>query len=323
MEEGKILNVAIVGGGPGCKAIMDMIYAEKLRELRMKLIGVACTNPKAEGYRYAQEKGIFTTRDYRDLYKLKDLKIIIDLTGREGVANEIFQTKPGHIRLMDNVTARLFWDVFQIAEERIAGRRKVEEALRESEERLKTVLDTIQAGIVVIDPSSHTIVGVNAAAGEMFGAPRQRILGSVCHKYICPAEEGRCPITDLGQDINTTEGVLLTVSGKKVPVLKTIDYVMLAGREHLLESFLDITERKQAEAERERLIGELQEAVAKVKTLSGLLPICASCKRIRDDQGYWQQIEAYIRDHSEAEFSHSVCPDCAKELYPEVFAKKK
>jgi len=109
----------------------------------------------------------------------------------------------------------------------------------------------------------------------------------------------------------------------KVPILKTVVSVILAGREHLLESFLDITERKEAEEERERLIGELQEALAEVKTLSGLLPICASCKSIRDDQGYWQQIEAYIRDHSEAEFSHSVCPECAKKLYPEIFDKKR
>jgi hypothetical protein len=64
---------------------MDMILAEKLRELRMKLIGVACTNPKAMGYLYAQEKGIYTTRDYRDLYKFKDLNMIIELTGREDV----------------------------------------------------------------------------------------------------------------------------------------------------------------------------------------------------------------------------------------------
>lgn len=83
----------------------------------------------------------------------------------------------------------------------------------------------------------------------------------------------------------------------------------------------DITERKQAEAERERLIGELQEALAKVKTLSGLLPICASCKKIRDDKGYWNQIEGYIHDHSEAEFSHSICPDCARRLYPEIYEK--
>jgi PAS domain S-box-containing protein len=207
-------------------------------------------------------------------------------------------------------------------EKEAAERRRAEELLRESEVRLKTVLDTIQAGIVVIDPETHIIVGVNAAAGKMVGAPREHILRSVCHKYICPAEESRCPVTDLGQNLETAEGVLLTASGKRVPILKTVGSVMLAGREHLLESFLDIAERKKAEEERERLIGELQEALARVKTLSGLLPICASCKKIRNDQGYWQQIEAYIRDHSEAEFSHSVCPECAKRLYPEVFDKK-
>jgi PleD family two-component response regulator len=62
---------------------------------------------------------------------------------------------------------------------------------------------------------------------------------------------------------------------------------------------------------------ELQEALAKIKTLAGLLPICASCKKIRDDKGYWTQIETYIRDHSEAEFSHGICPECMKKLYPD------
>ena len=66
---------------------------------------------------------------------------------------------------------------------------------------------------------------------------------------------------------------------------------------------------------------ELQESLDKVKVLSGLLPICASCKKIRDDKGYWNQIESYIRDHSEAEFSHSICPKCAKELYPDFIKK--
>lgn len=70
------------------------------------------------------------------------------------------------------------------------------------------------------------------------------------------------------------------------------------------------------------MINDLQEALAKVKLLSGFLPICASCKKIRDDQGYWQQIEAYIRDHSEAEFSHGICPECAKRLYAEMFDQK-
>jgi PleD family two-component response regulator len=64
---------------------------------------------------------------------------------------------------------------------------------------------------------------------------------------------------------------------------------------------------------------QLQEALANVKTLKGLLPICANCKKIRDDEGYWQQVEVYVRDHSEAEFSHGICPDCIKKLYPEYY----
>jgi hypothetical protein len=80
-----------------------------------------------------------------------------------------------------------------------------------------------------------------------------------------------------------------------------------------------ITKRKQAEKEREKLIAELQDAVTKIKILRGLLPICTTCKKIRDDKGYWNQIESYICEHSEAEFTHSMCPICAKNFYPELF----
>lgn len=82
-----------------------------------------------------------------------------------------------------------------------------------------------------------------------------------------------------------------------------------------------IEERDQEAKAKERLIRDLEEALSEVRTLSGLLPICASCKNIRDDQGYWTQMEAYISDHSEAEFSHSMCPPCAQRLYPDVYAK--
>lgn len=80
----------------------------------------------------------------------------------------------------------------------------------------------------------------------------------------------------------------------------------------------EIEERKQVEQQREKLIAELQEALSKVKTMSGLLPICANCKRIRDDQGYWSQVEAYISQHSDAAFSHGICPDCLRKLYPDI-----
>ena len=85
----------------------------------------------------------------------------------------------------------------------------------------------------------------------------------------------------------------------------------------------DISEGKAREAERDRLILELQKALSKVKQMRGLLPICASCKKIRDDKGYWNQIESYIKEHSEADFSHSLCPECAKKLYPNLYKNKK
>ena len=78
---------------------------------------------------------------------------------------------------------------------------------------------------------------------------------------------------------------------------------------------------KQVDEEKSKVIEELHEALESVKTLSGMLPICASCKNIRDDRGYWNQIETYIQKHSEAEFSHGICPECAHKLYPEYFPK--
>jgi len=83
-----------------------------------------------------------------------------------------------------------------------------------------------------------------------------------------------------------------------------------------------IAAQKEVEEAKGKLIVELQAALAKVNKLSGLLPICASCKKIRDDKGYWNQIESYIREHSEAEFSHGICPECVKKLYPGLHEKK-
>jgi len=84
----------------------------------------------------------------------------------------------------------------------------------------------------------------------------------------------------------------------------------------------DITMQRALEEERERLISELQESLASIKQLKGLIPICASCKKVRDDQGYWQQVDVYLRDHTEADVSHGLCQECAEKLYPE-FAKGK
>jgi AmiR/NasT family two-component response regulator len=95
--------------------------------------------------------------------------------------------------------------------------------------------------------------------------------------------------------------------------------VAMARFQDLIELRRLNAELQERYAERDRLVQELQESLARVRVLSGLLPICASCKKIRDDQGYWNQIEIYFRDHSDVEFSHGLCPDCAKKYYPEYF----
>jgi PAS domain S-box-containing protein len=129
----------------------------------------------------------------------------------------------------------------------IAEHKQAEEVLRESEGRLKTILDSIQTGVLIIDPVTHVIVDVNPTAIKLIGAPKEKIVNSICQKYICPAEIGKCPITDLKQNVDNSERILLTVNGETRPIIKTVVPMMLGGRKYLLESFIDITERKRAE----------------------------------------------------------------------------
>ena len=141
----------------------------------------------------------------------------------------------------------------------ITERKRTEEALRENEVYLTVILDSIPVGMVLIDPETHIIVEVNSAAIKLIGVDKDMIVGKVCHKFICPAEEGKCPITDLDQSVDNSERLLLTVSGEKIPILKTVISVTLKGHRYLLESFMNITERKKAEMEREILVKELEE----------------------------------------------------------------
>ncbi len=128
-------------------------------------------------------------------------------------------------------------------------RKQAEETLRESEERLNTILDCIQAGIVVIDTKTHKIVDANPAAVKILGTSKERIIGHVCHKYICPAEKGACPITDLGQVIDHTERIMLGPNGETIPILQTVTPILLNGRECLLSTFSDISDKKILEAQ--------------------------------------------------------------------------
>jgi two-component system NtrC family sensor kinase len=183
MEKSKLVNVAIVGGGTGSKAIMDIILDKKLSQLPLNLIGVADPNPEAVGYRYAKEKGIFTTGDYKALYTLKNLNMLIELTGREEVANEISRNKPERIHLIDHLAARLFLDIFQIEEQRIVELTRAEAALQETGDvlsRMESLSQIVQATSIptfVID-STHTVTHWNKACENLTGIPGKEIIGT-------------------------------------------------------------------------------------------------------------------------------------------------
>lgn len=144
----------------------------------------------------------------------------------------------------------------------IEQRKRAQRALGEREEHLQMVWNSVQTGVVVIDSSTHTITDANALALEMIGLTRDKVIGRLCHEFICPREMGKCPITDLGEDGDKSERVLLNAEGESIPILKTVSKITLDGREHLIESFTDITERKQAEEELERHRDHLEELVS-------------------------------------------------------------
>lgn len=123
--------------------------------------------------------------------------------------------------------------------------------LVEAFERMRTTVDGMQAGVLLIEPESRTIVDVNPEALRLVGLPRDRVVGRRCTEYFCPAQENACPVLDNGQSVDSAERVMKNASGETIPILKTVSRVMVGGRQHLVESFIDITQQKKLETLRE------------------------------------------------------------------------
>jgi PAS domain S-box-containing protein len=146
--------------------------------------------------------------------------------------------------------------------------KQAEEALKESERHLKNVLDSIHAGIVIINPRTHQIVDANAYALKMIEGERDQVIGNPCHKFICPAAQGNCPITDFREVVDNSERVLLKMNGERTPILKSVVLVTYQGQEHLIESFIDITAIKLAEQELKDLTTRLSRSNEDLKEVN-------------------------------------------------------
>ena len=180
------------------------------------------------------------------------------------------------------------------------------------------LIENMKDGILVID-NQERVIDINQALKELLDVKTSSPIGqSVAELFPAWAQlqAGVKEQESLGQEI--------VMPGSPARYLN-VRSIRLSDRQQKEQGRLiilrDITARKQLEQEREELISTLQETLGQVKTLSGLLPICANCKKIRDDSGYWHDVAVYIRDHSEAKFSHGICPDCLKILYPELYGQ--
>jgi PAS domain S-box-containing protein len=133
-------------------------------------------------------------------------------------------------------------------------KRLADQMLLESQAQLRTVVDSIPVGIVTIDAKTHMILNANKKALDIIGADAGEICGQVCHKFICPADVGKCPVMDLGQQVDLSERVLLTRKKGRIPILKSVVPTIMDGKEVLIESFFDISERKRSEIAFQTLI---------------------------------------------------------------------
>ncbi len=145
--------------------------------------------------------------------------------------------------------------------------------LESNEKLLATILDRLPVGMVLINTSNHTISRVNPYAASMIGAAEGQILGKTCHNYICPAERGKCPITDLGNQVEDAERVLLTAFGQELPIIKTVVPVTLEGTDYLLETFVDISDMKKMEEALRRAKQAAEASLESAETYSSELEV--------------------------------------------------
>lgn len=210
-----------------------------------------------------------------------------------------------------------------IAADRVAlylGRKGVEGALRESEKRYRDLFESSIDGIYAVN-AEGIFTSMNRAGAQIFGhESADEIVGR--------------PVLDYWRDPRSREVFMRELKVKKAlsayPIKaqkKNGELLEIESSARIVEDAAgralgdqgvvrDVTERVRSEAERELLLAQLQEAARNIRNLSGLLPICSGCKKIRDDKGSWRQIETYIKSHSEVEFTHGLCPECQKVYFP-------
>jgi hypothetical protein len=222
--------------------------------------------------------------------------------------------------LVTVLTPTIYLLVYRPLKSHADTQQKAKQSIEASYAMLTTVLDSLDALVYVNDYKTSEILFLNKYGRDTFGDG----VGQPCGKILQSSKADQCEfcckseiVDSSGQITGMHERDELNTVNQRWYNIRSRAIHWVDGRLARLEIATDFTARKQTEEERERLIAELESALSQIKVLSGVVPICLYCKEIRDDKGYWNQLETFISKHSEAEFSHSICPQCMERLHPD------
>jgi PAS domain S-box-containing protein len=207
-------------------------------------------------------------------------------------------------------------------------RMQVEDALLAGERKLRNITSNLAEGIYVFD-RQRNITFMNPEAERLLGWTREEMNEKGAHDLVhyrkadgTPLPLEACEMYNVlisGKNYTSADEVFVRKDGTVFPVSVVTSPIWEDGLAvATVTAFRDITIQKELEQERSQLILAYEAALNNIKTLKGLVPICASCKKIRDDKGFWSHVEVFIQQRTDAEFSHGICPDCAKRLYPDL-----
>ncbi len=205
----------------------------------------------------------------------------------------------------------------------ITQRTLVEERLQESEERFHNLFDHAHDMIQSVAADGHYVFA-NAAWLKTMGYSWDELQDITIFDVLHPSCVPHCGESFSkvmsGESIDNVEAIFVTKNGQQISVEGNVHPRFFKGEVIATQGiFRNITDRKLAELKQEQLVLRLQSALDNIKILSGLLPICAWCKKIRDDGGYWKKVEDYIKERTDASFTHGICPECLKKVDPETY----
>ena len=208
-----------------------------------------------------------------------------------------------------------------IAEARdITDRKNRLAALMESESRYRSLYNNNHSVMLLVDPENGQIADANSAAVKYYGWDSDTLIKKNISEINTLSKEEIAREMSRAEQASRKSFIFQhRLAGGEVRDVEVYSGpITIFGKKLLYSIIHDITERKKIEAEKKELIDNLEKAVREIKTLQGIVPICSFCKKIRDDKGYWEQVDVYVQKQTHADFSHGICPDCARKYYPSI-----